>query len=202
MFQLTQADFHPEPIGNLIKAVDYHRLLSAEELLATAENEARAIIESARDEYARQSTAGYQAGQSIAAEESLQKSIEHHRNVANHLRQLQQQLVDVVLQAVTKIIGELEPSDRIARLIEVSLSELVGQNRVSILVHPEDVGRVERLLTDLRGLQPGLEVIELQSDPRVPLDTCVLSTPKQVIDASLSVQIEGLRNLLLQQPFS
>ncbi len=195
MFQLSDQSFEPQPSGNLIKASQYQCLLTAQELVAAAQRRAQQIVDDAQHEWQRQHDAGYQTGMLQAQESSAQLAIVHHRRMLTHLQETQQQLVNIVMQAVTKIIGDLPDVEVIGRLIDKAMAELVGQNRVKLLVHPDNLATVDQLSKELCARHT-IEVLELNSDPRVPLHTCVLSTARQVIDASLEVQLGTLRQLL------
>ncbi len=197
MFQLDHSNFAPRPAGNLIKSDEYQSLLSSEQLVQAAEEKAKQILADAQKEWQRQREEGYQAGLKLANQAAAQVSIAHHQRILNHLTEVRGQLTEIVLQAVAKIVGELSDAETVGRLLDKSLADLVGQNRITILVHPDHLATIDQRV-DALCRQHGIEAIELHGDPRVPVDTCVLSTPKQVIDASLNVQLTELRQLLTQ----
>lgn len=195
MFQLSDSSHDPQPIGNLIKASQYQGLLTSQELIAAAQSRSEQILDDAQHEWERQREAGFQAGRLLAQESAAEMAIGHQQRLLTHLAQIRQQLTEIVIQAVTKIVGDLPVVELVERLIDKALAELVGQNRVTLLIHPDNLAAVDQLSQKLCS-HHGIGLLELQSDPRVPLHTCVLSTPKQVIDASLEVQFSALRHLL------
>jgi type III secretion protein L len=109
----------------------------------------------------------------------------------------QADLIDLVMEAIGRIVRGLPPEVVTPGLIVTALEESqCERGRLTLRVHPANAEIVERWLeqhqvgTDLR--------LTLEIDASLAEDGCVLETPVGVIDAGLATQLSALREHWLQ----
>jgi type III secretion protein L len=170
------------------------RTVCAGEIISQAE----AMCRESLDEQAR---AAWAQGVAQGRAEALAKLGGFVDTLAARRRDLDRELMDLVADAVTKIIREA-PSELLTRsLIANALDDSIAlQGRVTLRLHPSRVDIAEQALATHADIHAGIQGSQLNvavtGDDALQPDDCVLESANGVIDASLSVQLESLRSLL------
>ena len=112
---------------------------------------------------------------------------------------MNQDLVNLVSEAVEKIVRGL-PQDVVTRgLIETALDEAQDAlGRLVLRVHPVRGDEAERWLREQSAIEDGSRRVIVEVDATMGMDECVLETPAGRIDAGLQTQLEALKALFRQ----
>lgn len=110
---------------------------------------------------------------------------------AQYERQLSLLAVDIAEKTLNKSVGEHE--DEMKSLIAQAVSSIRNVDWISVEVSDRLPGLVRWLESEL-GAQNGARRCEVNARD-LPPGACVIYTPEGVVDASVSVQLENLRNL-------
>jgi flagellar assembly protein FliH len=169
--------------------------LKARALVAAAEAEADRIRSEARD-------AGHSDGFAAGREEALQQMAPTvhaaaevldamHALQASAADRVEQQAVELAIQVAERVVAgvvSVEPS-RVLDVVRGALRTLIERERVTVLVHPEDVG----LLRD------GFPDLEVHEERRVTRGGAILRTAYGEIDATLETKLDGAREALVEE---
>lgn len=183
------ADFRTAPVGKVIKADAYARLVSADAAIAAAEQEARALFEKTRQ-------AALREAEREAEQARREQHLEFTATVVDFLEDLEQRVAELVAEGVRRVIGRFEPAEAMTRMIGNLLSQLRAQNRVTLEVSPDSLDAVSARFDELQSAHPTIEHLELVVDPSLPGSVCRLQTPLSTIQTSVDEQIELLRSAL------
>ena len=74
-----------------------------------------------------------------------------------------------------------------------ALRGMVERERVTVLVHPDDLGLVREAMTEMRAGLGGIEHCEVQAERRVARGGAVVRTPEGEIDARLDTKLARAR---------
>lgn len=190
----------------------------AEELLAGARAAAKAEQEEirmgARDEGYRE---GYAQGISKAMEdaqrdreavaERLEKEVQAFLEKADmareeFVRQSQDELLDLCIAVAEKVVrvSLKSSSEVIVRMIQTATERMKRQEWVHIYISGCDTKGVAQispaLTTALGALSQHVKIIPMGDDEG---GTCIVETPEEIIDASVSTQMTNIRDLLRDQ---
>ncbi len=190
----------------------------AEELLAKARAAAKAEQEEirmgARDEGYRE---GYAQGISKAMEdaqrdreavaERLEKEVQAFLEKADmareeFVRQSQDELLDLCIAVAEKVVrvSLKSSSEVIVRMIQTATERMKRQEWVHIYISGCDTKGVAQispaLTTALGALSQHVKIIPMGDDEG---GTCIVETPEEIIDASVSTQMTNIRDLLRDQ---
>ena len=99
-------------------------------------------------------------------------------------------VVDVVMQSVRKIIGEMNREDRIRAIVKTALANVRGQQKVTVRVAPSD----EAVVSQALAAQTAGSFVTVVADARLEPDSCILESDLGVINASLSTQLKALEH--------
>ena len=190
----------------------------AEQLLANARAAAKAEQEEirmgARDEGYRE---GYAQGTAKAMDDAqrdreavatrLEKEVQAFLEKADMardevIRQSQDELLDLCIAVAEKVVrvSLKSSSEVIVRMIQTATERLKRQEWVHIYISGCDTKSVAQispaLTTALGALSQHVKIIPMGDDEG---GTCIVETPEEIIDASVSTQMTNIRDLLRDQ---
>jgi flagellar biosynthesis/type III secretory pathway protein FliH len=167
-------------------------------LLARAEAEAEMVRAAAHAE-------GYEAGRAEAlaalspALEALQTAVAaaHEERIAA-ADQLEVHSVELALFLAEKVVGgaiAVEP-DRVVEAVRGSLRGIVERERVTVLVHPEDLELVREAMDEMRATLGGIEHCEVQAERRVGRGGAIVRTQDGDVDARVETKLLRAREVV------
>src|SRR6185436_11606228 len=148
---------------------------------------------------------GYEAGRAEAlaalspALEALQTAVSaalEERIAAAD--QLEVHAVELSLFLSEKIVGgalAVEPG-RVVEAVRGALRGIVERERVTVLVHPDDLELVRAAMDDLRASLGGIEHCEVQAERRVSRGGAVVRTPEGDVDARVETKLLRAREVV------
>jgi flagellar assembly protein FliH len=168
------------------------------EAMVRAEADAAAVYASSREE-------GLRAGREEAlaalapAVEALAVAVEAVRadQVARAAR-LEAHAVDLALFLAERVLGgalAVQP-ELVVEAVRGALRGIVERERVTVLVHPEDLDVVREAMDELRVTLGGIEYCEVQAERRVTRGGAVVRTPDGDVDARVDTKLQRAREVV------
>ncbi|MFI3271618.1 MAG: HrpE/YscL family type III secretion apparatus protein [Pseudomonadota bacterium] len=195
LFRLTSQGVRPAAGQRVIKAADLAMLVEANDLLATARARVAKMEGDAQAEYDRRSADGYRDGQEEGRLEHAEKLLETVLSSVDFIENIESTLVNVVSQAVRKVVGELDDNERIVRIVRNALISVRNQQKVIVRVAPADEVAVSDALRPMLQSTPGSgSFLDVIGDPRLERGACMLESELGVVDASLETQLKAFDN--------
>jgi flagellar assembly protein FliH len=166
--------------------------------LAEAEAQADAMRAAAREEGLREGREEALAALAPALE-ALNQTVEAMalEQVARAER-LEAHAVDLGLFLAEKIIGgalAVEPA-LVVEAVRGALRGIVERERVTVLVHPDDLELVRDAMDDVRGSLGGIEHCEVQAERRVSRGGAIVRTPDGDVDARVETKLVRAREVV------
>jgi flagellar assembly protein FliH len=166
--------------------------------LAEAEAQAEAMRAAAREEGLREGREEALAALAPALE-ALNQAVEAMQieQVARAER-LEAHAVDLGLFLAEKVLGgalAVEP-DLVVEAVRGALRGIVERERVTVLVHPDDLELVRDAMDDVRGSLGGIEHCEVQAERRVARGGAVVRTPDGDVDARVETKLVRAREVV------
>lgn len=200
LFRLS-ADTVLPPVGaRIIKAADAARLVEANAILDDARERAAAIVREAERAFAQRKAEGYAQGLEEGRAEHAEKLMETAMASVSFIEGMERTLVDVIGEALRKIVGDMDAEERIVLVVRNALNGLRGHQSITLRVAPDDEPAVRRdlaALLDAGGRDNGF--LRLVADPRVLRGGCLLESELGVVDAGVETQLRALENVLKAQ---
>jgi flagellar assembly protein FliH len=186
-----------EPAPSLAEAAQ-----KARRLVAAAEAEADRIRSEARD-------AGFAEGFAAGREEvrvELAPSFdaaaatlaEVRRLEADYADRVEAQAVDLAMHVAERVVAgavAVEPS-RLLDVVRGALRTIVERERVTILVHPEDLPLLRDSVSELTGSLGGMEHLEVQEERRVGRGGAIIRTSLGEVDARIETKLSRAREAI------
>ncbi|OCQ54587.1 Yop proteins translocation protein L [Photorhabdus australis subsp. thailandensis] len=194
--KITKEHLQLSPELLILRKADYQTCLSAESLLDAARAQAKEIEREAQTVYEQQKELGWQAG--IDAARAEQASLIHQTQLQcqQYYRQVEQQMTDVVLQAVRKILKNYDQISLTLQVVREALSLVSNQKQVILRVNPEQAATVREQISRVHKDFPEIGYLEVTADARLDQGGCILETEVGIIDASLDSQLDALMSAI------
>lgn len=180
----------------LIKARDFWVFKDAQGALAEALREKSRILQAAQEAYRRESERGYAEGKESALLKQSGSMIELVTQTVDYFGKVEAEMVDLVIDAVRKVVSDFDDRQRLTTVVKSCLDLVRSQKQLSLSVHPSQVAFLRGQVDVLRENYPSLAQIDVHPDARLALDACVVESDIGVVEASLSGQVEVLRETL------
>lgn len=196
MLQLNNVRLAPDQ--KVIRARDYQAYLDAEALLAAARAEADRIVAAAREEFTAQQQLGYQQGLIEGRMEMAERMIDSVSRSVDYFSTMEGQIVEIVMKALRKILGEMDLRDRTVSTVRNALSLARHQSKVHVRVHPTEVQVVQERIQEITRPYPGVQFLDVVADARLDPGGCILESDVGVVDASIEVQLKAIEKSLVK----
>lgn len=195
LFQLTANSLAPAPGTRILKAHEVAVLCEAAAVLEAAKQRAEAMRLQAEEAYEVRKEEGYRDGLDEGRLENAEKLMETAMSSVAFIEGIETTLVDVVVQALRKIMGDISPEERIAGIIRQALTTVRNQQRVTVRVAPADEAAVREAFASMLQRVPGeSSFLDLLVDARLDRGACILESELGVVDASVETQLQAMEN--------
>ena len=183
----------------VVRATELARLLQAQDVLEQARREAETLQEQIPKIHAEARRLGHEAGRSAAYQATLADLQRQAATLAQAWGADRRALAGWVVQAVEQVLhGHVAPRERYEALLEAAMQALGDASPLSIHVPAADAATVGASLQALAERLPGAERLRVVADAAVRPGSCILQTSTGYLDVGLGVQLESLRQLLLE----
>ncbi|MGH2949738.1 MAG: FliH/SctL family protein, partial [Solirubrobacteraceae bacterium] len=111
---------------------------------------------------------------------------------------LESHAVDLALFLAERVLGgalAVEPA-RVVEAVRGALRGIVERERVTVLVHPEDLELVRDAMDGMRAGLGGIEHCEVQAERRVSRGGAVVRTPDGDVDARVETKLQRAREVI------
>jgi flagellar assembly protein FliH len=176
---LSQGDRAPETLSNAHAEAELIRSAAHAEGLAAGRQDAR-------DELAPAAAALGQGAQAL-----LQETYATADRLETHA-------VDFAMFLAERIVGAAIAADPalVVEAVRGALRGLVDRERVTVLVHPDDLELVSAAMADVSAALGGIEHCEVQAERRVARGGAVVRTPDGDVDARLDTKLARAREVV------
>lgn len=174
--------------------------LEAQEIVQKAQEEAAQIREQAQEEGRNE---GFEQGKAQADERlkeaalKLQQQIEQERQALKaQEEELEPKFAEIMAALIEKITGVIcsDKKDVIVYLIHQALNQLDKTKSVCLRVSKADVLRISGRKEELRRcVSEGVD-FDITEDDSLEENQCIIETDQRIIDCSLDVQLQNLKD--------
>jgi type III secretion protein L len=194
IIQKPQELARPDLTGKIIKAEDFLSYQSAKDLVVDAKKKRDDIIDAAIQGFEAEQKRGYHKGREEARLEQAAKMIGVISQTVEYFGKIETQMVDLVLDAVRRIVDDFDDREKVVKVVRSALIMVRNQRQILIKVHPDNLSNVKSQIHALKAAFPGVEQMEVTGDMNLAQDACVIESDMGQVEASVSGQMEALRN--------
>lgn len=196
MLYLKEKTYEIDPGNKILKAQDYSTYLKGLEMIDLAKDQAAKIVEDAKIAFEEEKKRGFNEGMEAGNQKISEIMIEAAARSVENFEEFENDIIEIVSDALKKILGEFDNRDLISRVVKNALSTVRNQKKVTVIVNPSDADTIRDKLKELLALYPAIATIDVLTDPRVHIGGCKIETEIGVVDASLEIQLEAIKKSL------
>lgn len=187
-----------DPANKVIAAEEVYALRTAEQLIAAAQAQAAQIIAAAETTFESERQRGFREGQEEAQLEQAEKMIENISQTIDYFSKVEGKMVDLVMQAVRKIIHDYDDNERVLIAVKSALSVVRHQKQMTLRVNSSQLDAVKARVNDILAAYPGVGYLDIVADNRLQPNACIVESEIGTIEASIEGQLEALRAAFLK----
>ncbi len=191
---IYQGEIHPSTDDKLIPGQDFSTLMTAEEVLERAKEDAAQY----RKQVDTECAALREKAKKEGFEEGLSQFNEHlisFERTLRHLRiELQKQILPLALKAAKKIVSkelEIHP-DAIVEIVIAALAPVTQNHRFNIYVNKTDKETLETNKPKIKSILEQLQTLSIQERGDVSPGGCIIETESGIINSSIENQWRAL----------
>lgn len=172
----------------------------AEEILQTAREQADEIRQQAQEEGRN---AGFEQGQAEALKHLQEEALRQQEQFEQQQQKLKEQeealepkyaeLMGALIEKITGVLCE-DKKDVIVYLIHQALNQLEKTKSVTLRVSKPDMLTVSAQKEQLRSCVSGEVDFDITEDDSLQENQCIIETDQRIIDCSLDVQLQNLKD--------
>lgn len=197
--RLLPDSIQPQGQSKVIKADAYQAYLDANDIIDQAKQLADEIIAKAQQERQQEQQLGYQRGLQQAQQEQAERMLDTLSTSVDYLSQIEQQLTQLVHQAVSKILADFDDHELLQRVVSQALATVRSQHTVTLRVEPNQVEAMKQSIHTLLANYPAINYVDVIADRRLTRGGCILETAMGTVDASIDTQLKALENSLCKR---
>ena len=166
--------------------------------LAQAEADADTLRAQAREQGLREGREEALAMMTPALEALSQAAEAVQADQHARAERLERHAIDLALFLAEKVLGgaiAVQP-DQVIEAVRGALRGIVDRERITVLVHPEDLDLVRDAMDGLRTTLGGIEHCEVQAERRVSRGGAVVRTPDGDVDARVETKLQRAREVV------
>ena len=180
--------------SKIIRFADVAALHEAQQLIVAANAQADAIVAGAQAAFEAERQRGYAEGIEEAKLEQAEQMIENVSRTIDYFGKVETRMVELVMQALRKIISDFNDEDRVLITVKNVLSVVRNQKQMTLRLNPNQVEIVKARVNDLLANYPGVGYLDIVADSRLQLDSCILESDIGLVEASMEGQLQALEN--------
>lgn len=185
-----------DPAARVVRASDLASWAEAGQAVAVARAQAQAIMDATQAAYEAERARGHQEGTEQARAQASQHMAEQVARTDAYFTRVEDRLVSLVMQGIRKIVLGYSDQERVLQSVRSALAAVRNQKQMTLRVHPGNVEHVESRTAELLAGYPGVALLDVVGDMRLPADGCVLESEIGVVEASTAGQLAALEAAL------
>lgn len=180
----------------IIKAGDVWAFHDARKAVEDGRNRRNQILDAAMAAFEAEQRRGYSEGRESARLEQTGNMVSIISQTVDYFAKVEEQMVDLVLEAVRRIIDDYSDHEKIHMVVKTSLALVRGRRQITVKVHPMNLETIQSQIASLLEKYPGIERLEVVTDTQLTKDACIIESDIGQVEASMSGQIDALRDSL------
>lgn len=192
-FSIKPVDAQLRAGQKVLKAADYEELVAYERLAFDLEHRHRQREEIMSVALGRSIKRGLEQGRERADQEAAEKMVLFTGRVNDTLMVLEGELVELVTNAVRKVIVSFDQEERVRQAVLGGLELVRGSHKLLVRVHPQMQATISEQLDAIPHRFSSLEVV---GDDQVAVDGCILESDLGIVNASLEQQMQIIEQAL------
>lgn len=175
----------------IIKAHDYAYFIQAQTLAKEIEIEKRQNDLAATQALLKAVQNGISQGAEESRKQLSEQMLKASSDTIAQLAKVEKDLLDVVINAVRKIIDSYDNNELAIAMVSSGLKLVCKSQRVIVRVNPD---QMDQLMQGLQNLNHNIDFLEIMPDKNLTTGDCVLESDLGIVRASLKEQLQHIED--------
>lgn len=184
--------------AKVIKAADFERLSTADNIIRDAVQKSKEIEEEARQAYAAEKERGYHDGLDLGRGEIASRLTELTAEYAESVTSLQESLIGILPSLVRKVIGTFDDADLVIKLVNGTVNSLSAEKKLRLSVSPVLADAVEQRKQQIMAAHPMIEFVEVVKNPNLDERICEVESESLSVRLDIDEQLEKIETIIQQ----
>ncbi len=180
---------HVKPGVKIIKSSDYIQYKSVKDLWYKSQEDIKKNQAEAEELKLKSIESGLNKGAEEAKARMASQILSSASSLMSQLSELEQDLSDVVISAVRKIISDFDNEKLVLEAVKKGLQPVYNSQRVAIRVNPDSI---PFLSSQLDSLKHEIDFLEILPDPKLGETDCIIESDIGIVDASINSQLQAI----------
>ena len=176
----------------VLRAGAYQEFLQGGEVVRQARRQAQEQAAQGRRAAEAARRAGYHRGLQEAQKERARRSVSFVRDALRAVQALESSLVDILSEALFKVVGEMDTQALTCRVVRRALRQYRSLPEVRVRVCPAQESMLRDQIDEWVRQGAAAQFIRVEADPRLKPGDCILESPLGVVNVSLEHQLTAL----------
>ncbi len=182
-----------KPGERIIKARDYAYFIKAQTLVKDIEIEKQKSELAATQALLKAVQNGIAQGEEESRRQLAERMLKASSDAVTQLAKIEKDLVEVVINAVRKIIDDYDNDALALAMVKDGLKLVCKSQRVIVRVNPE---QMDSLMQGLKNIEHNIDFLEIMPDKELEKSDCVLESELGIVRASLEEQMQYIENAI------
>ncbi|MCK5810499.1 MAG: type III secretion system stator protein SctL [Cocleimonas sp.] len=175
----------------IIKAHDYAYFIQSKQIEKEAKESKKQAELVATEALLKAVKSGIAQGEEESRKQLAEQMLKASSDTLEQLEKVEKDLLDVVTNAVRKIIEDYDDDKLALSMVRNGLKLVCKSQRVIVRVHPK---QIDKLMQGLMSLNHNIDFLEMMPDDTLSSTDCVLESDIGIVRASLSEQLQHIEN--------
>ncbi len=175
----------------IVKAHDYAYFIKSELIAKEAKENKRKGELAATEALLKAVQNGIAQGEEESRKQLSEQMLKASSDTLEQLAKVEKDLLDVVTNAVRKIIEDYDDDKLALAMVRNGLKLVCKSQRVIVRVNPK---KIDKLMQGLMTLNHSIDFLEIMPDENLPDGDCVLESDIGIVRASLEEQLQHIEN--------
>ena len=190
-------DLRFRPQGRIIRADDVKAWNTGRSFLEAAKREAKRIRTEAVEAFEAEKRRGFEEGRREGAEAAARVLAETKFKADRHLAESDDQLVDLAMAIVQRVLGNLDARQLILKAVHHALTKQRQDRSIVVHTSPEIVDQL-RLQLDQSFDDSVRHLVTVEADPKLDVGECRMATDVGFVELGVEAQLRALHEGMRQ----
>lgn len=184
--------------AKVIKAAEFERFSTADNIIRDAVYKAREIEEQARQAYEAEKERGYNDGLDLGRGDIASRLTELTAEYSESVASLQESLIGILPSLVRKVIGTFDDADIVIKLVNGTVNSLSAEKKLRLSVSPALADAVEQRKQQIMSAHPMIEFVEVVKNPNLDERICEVESESLSVRLDIDEQLEKIETVIQQ----
>ncbi|MGV6871604.1 type III secretion system stator protein SctL [Pseudochelatococcus sp. B33] len=196
LYRLEELGFRLSEGAQILPPEAFSPIAGATRLVDDARAQARAIVRDAENVREEERRRGFAEGLAQGRLEAIEQTLREARALDAHLEALEQDIADIVMVSVRKLIDSYDDAAKAEAVVRGALKQMRREKKAELRVAPEHFPRLRGAIDGILKDFPGFELIEVIEDATLSGSSVIVDTGIGRVEGDIGSRLDELATIV------